>query len=593
MNAISKLSGGALLVALQQGVPIVERPFASIAREFGLTEADILDRIRAWFASGVARRFGAVFDSHRLGYASTLCAADIPAGELETAASRLTPHPGITHCYAREGRPNLWFTLTAPTEDLAAEVARTADAVAPYALLNLPAVRRFKIEAVFGATPGSVHHAGTDPGPQPSDDEDVTPLSEHERQVVRHLQGNLPLGPEPFGDAARTLGCDAADLLALLTRWRERGIIRRLGLVVRHQEMGFTANSMCVWNVAPAAVAAAGAVLARSPHVTHCYERHAAAEFPYNLYAMLHAGSRPEALARFEALAREAGLDGGRMLWSAREFKKTSPVFFAPRRALLFAAAGTSCPEARAVFDRIGRTAAARFPGVAIRWAFTSAGVRRKLARTDVPVASPEQALSALQADGIADVAVVSLHLSEGMEYRELDETVRTFRQAPGHARHVVLGRALFADEAAWRRVLETILNELRTERTADDAVVLVAHGSPDPHGAAGFAAAAAACRRVDSRLFLGMMLGSPSLADSLDECRRLAVRRAWLIPCLVAAGYTARNDIAGPAETSWKSRFEQAGIPTVTVVKGLGEYEDVVNVWMEQADRLLKSLEC
>ena len=66
--------------------------------------------------------------------------------------------------------------------------------------------------------------------------------------------------------------------------------------------------------------------MARSPHVTHCYERPCFPAFPFNLYAMIHAKSREEAIGIFKQLG--VGLADGRMLWSVREFKKSSPVFF-------------------------------------------------------------------------------------------------------------------------------------------------------------------------------------------------------------------------------------------------------------------------
>jgi len=85
---------------------------------------------------------------------------------------------------------------------------------------------------------------------------------------------------------------------------------------------------MCVWPAPADRVAAAGHGMAESPSVTHCYERPTSAAFPYNLYAMIHARTREEAVDIFERLGVEAGLSGGRMLWSVREFKKASPVFF-------------------------------------------------------------------------------------------------------------------------------------------------------------------------------------------------------------------------------------------------------------------------
>ena len=315
--------GGRLLVALQEGLPLVPRPFARVGAALGLSEETVLVRIRTLFETGVARRFGAVFESRSLGYESTLCAAEVPARDVEAAAARIAPHPGITHCYEREGHPNLWFTLTAPAEELKAELKRVAAALGVYDVLNLPALQKFKVEAVFGRSEDNQ----APPSPSPATPS-VTRLTERERQVVRRLQASIAVTEDPFGLLAGELGYAPSELIDLLRRWEQAGVIRRIGLIVRHGQLGFSANSMCVWTVAADRIAAAGRVMARSPHVTHCYERPCFPAFPFNLYAMIHAKAREEAVGIFERLGSEAGLCGGRMLWSVREFKKSSPVFF-------------------------------------------------------------------------------------------------------------------------------------------------------------------------------------------------------------------------------------------------------------------------
>jgi len=314
-----------LLVALQKGLPLETRPFASIGGDLGLSEAAVLAQVRTLFETGVARRFGAVFDARSLGYASTLCAVEVPAGELAPAAARIVPHPGITHCYEREGHPNLWFTLTAPAAELQRDLERVSATLGCPGVLNLPALRKFKVEAVFGQDEDSPARQAPLPAQAGAA---AAPLTESERQVVRRLQASIAVSENPFGDLARELGRNPDDLLGLLKRWEQTGVIRRIGLVVRHRKLGFSANSMCVWAVAADRLVCAGESVARSPHVTHCYERPSLAAFPFNLYAMIHAQSRKTAVGIFEQLGSEAGLSGGRMLWSVREFKKSSPVFF-------------------------------------------------------------------------------------------------------------------------------------------------------------------------------------------------------------------------------------------------------------------------
>jgi siroheme decarboxylase len=318
-----------LLFILQKGLPLESNPLAVVGEKLGLTGEDVLGRLRHLFETGVARRFGAVFDSRSLGYESTLCAVDIPATDLVAAVGRIQPHPGITHCYERQGHPNLWFTLTAPANDLLPELARISNALGSYRVLNLPALQKFKIEAVFGqSSQGNQAAKGASVSETPPGGRRPHEFGEREKTVVRSLQGSIPVEVNPFGTVAKQVGYEQGEFLELLRRWQREGIIRRVALVVRHHKLGFSANSMCVWQVAPEALAAAGQSMARSPHVTHCYERPSSPAFPYNLYAMIHARSPEEAVSIFKTLGRDAGLPEGAMMWSVREFKKASPIFF-------------------------------------------------------------------------------------------------------------------------------------------------------------------------------------------------------------------------------------------------------------------------
>jgi len=258
------------------------------------------------------------------------------------------------------------------------------------------------------------------------------------------------------------------------------------------------------------------------------------------------------------------------------------------RTGILFAAPGTTCPAALGAYDQISRAAASRFPGVELRWIYTSAGIRNKLAAQGLPVKRPAEALTAMQAEGIARVAVVSLHLSDGMEFGELAAAVDAFLRQPGTTMKAVLGHTLMTCEADWRRALGALLAGLPGTPNDRERVILVAHGSHDPQAAKTLEAAAQQCRRVDPRLILGMMIGSPGVDDVVRDCLAAGVKKVWLLPCMVVAGYSMREDIAGPGERSWATVLTRAGVETLPVIRGLGEVAGVVDIWMDQAEWLL-----
>jgi len=327
-----------LLYTLQTGLPLERRPFARVGAGLGLSEQEVLDRLRAFFERGQARRLGGVFDPAGLGYRSTLCAAALGEDELPRIVPLLTPHPGMTHCYLRKRLdalgpaapqvPNLWFTLTVPAGALDAEVEKTRRLVAPRELLDLPARRRFKVQVIFDPREERATGAAAPQREAAQPEGSPTPLAEWQKAVVRALQGNLPLVEEPFAPVAEAAGCGPDELLGLLREWHRAGVLRRVALLVRHRRIGFTGNAIAAWAVPAERVEPVGLMLAARRPVTHCYERRPHAAFPPNLYAMLHARGDERVREMFRELSAEAGLSQGVLLRSVREYKKTSLRYF-------------------------------------------------------------------------------------------------------------------------------------------------------------------------------------------------------------------------------------------------------------------------
>ena len=322
-----------MVVALQRGIPLCARPFEELSRELGCGEADLLACLARQRAVGTVRRFGAVFDTRRLGYRSVLCAAAVSVEALDAAAAKLTPLAGVTHCYVREatsalrpGVPNLWFTLSYPADIFPAMVDEVAARLGPYALHVLPATRRYKVDVVFGAATRAREE-------DVAEGDDLPPVTARDRAVIGALQGDTEARADFFAALAGRLGMKEWDLLSTLEIWRRKGRLKRIGLLLHHRNAGWSANGMCCWRVAGDTTAAGRALAARG-EVTHCYERPEAPNFPYNLFAMVHARAAAEANAQFASLSAEVNRVAGAavpavMLLSTREYKKTSMTFFA------------------------------------------------------------------------------------------------------------------------------------------------------------------------------------------------------------------------------------------------------------------------
>ncbi|MBI5285843.1 MAG: Lrp/AsnC family transcriptional regulator, partial [Chloroflexi bacterium] len=159
------------------------------------------------------------------------------------------------------------------------------------------------------------------------------PLTQLDLDVIRAVQGDLPLRADPFADAARALRMSEGAVVEGLVDLRRRGCLRRIAGILRHREAGFGANGMGVWNVPDARIVEVGEAMAGYTAVSHCYERPRYDDWPYNLFTMIHARSTAECDAFIAQLARDHGLDDYAVLYSTKEYKKVRPVYFSPAEA--------------------------------------------------------------------------------------------------------------------------------------------------------------------------------------------------------------------------------------------------------------------
>jgi DNA-binding Lrp family transcriptional regulator len=153
-------------------------------------------------------------------------------------------------------------------------------------------------------------------------------ISGLEKKIINLIQGDLPLAHRPFAVLAEQLGIDESTLLEEIRKLKELGIIRRFGATLRHQEAGFSSNAMVVWKVPEELLEHVGKIIAGFKEVTHCYQREPQKDWPYNLYSMVHGSNREDCHKIARRLSREVGIDDYTLLFSQKEFKKTSMEYF-------------------------------------------------------------------------------------------------------------------------------------------------------------------------------------------------------------------------------------------------------------------------
>jgi len=139
-----------ILNIIQHEIPLDAEPFKLLSAQTGIGENDILERIKKFKNKGIVRRIGAVLDTGKLGFKSTLCAAKVPADILETFVGIVNSYDGVTHNYLRDHEYNVWFTFAAPTgEAIEKSLSDISRETGIDDIISMPVKRRFKIDARF------------------------------------------------------------------------------------------------------------------------------------------------------------------------------------------------------------------------------------------------------------------------------------------------------------------------------------------------------------------------------------------------------------------------------------------------------------
>jgi DNA-binding Lrp family transcriptional regulator len=157
-------------------------------------------------------------------------------------------------------------------------------------------------------------------------------LDSLDKAIIAAMQADLALTEEPYLKIAQSLGISQEELLTRLQGFLDSGKIRKLGAVLRHRKIGFSANALCVWAVPPERLDETGAKLAAEPYISHGYARESHPDWPYNLYTMLHAHSRAECEAVARELSKLIDITDYALLYSKKEWKKTSMRYFSENR---------------------------------------------------------------------------------------------------------------------------------------------------------------------------------------------------------------------------------------------------------------------
>ena len=280
-----------------------------------------------------------------------------------------------------------------------------------------------------------------------------------------------------------------------------------------------------------------------------------------------------------------------------------------PLTAILLAAFGSRLPDASQALERMRERTSALYPDYRVETALTSGAVRRHKGAQSRHGRSPEDILKALRREGVSRLAVQSLHVIPGDEYRGLERLVEGLRAGPAHPggfERIELGRPLLGNAEDIRRVAQTILTVLPPERAPDEAVLLMGHGTRGQANGV-YLDLADELRALDPLVLIGALEAEPGLAAKVDELRGLGARRVHLMPLLFARGVHAVRDmagditgdmaggivcdVAGKARNSWQAGLTAAGFSCAAHIKGAGEHQALAGIWLDHLREAVERL--
>jgi DNA-binding Lrp family transcriptional regulator len=214
-----------------------------------------------------------------------------------------------------------------PDSDLKTEVDKFSKLSGIKKIRMLPTIKLFKIGVKLDMVDEKKHDVKPTEEKKKIQDVKFVP-TEKDKEFIRELQKDLEIVDKPFMIPSQKLGISEEKLFEKMKHYEEIGVMRRFAAILRHRDVGFVANGMIVWKVPDERISEVGEKLGAFPQVSHCYQRPVYKDWPYNIFSMIHCKSEDEAKDVAKIIQKQIGVPEYKILFSAREFKKTRVEYF-------------------------------------------------------------------------------------------------------------------------------------------------------------------------------------------------------------------------------------------------------------------------
>ena len=338
----------------QKGFPLCSAPYLAIAQKLSsnnvnlnkqdkITELSVFNTLLDLDSLNIISRIGPVFDHKKAG-ASTLAALAVNEKDLDKTANIINQFEQVNHNYARGSHLNktdynLWFVVTAADPIALNNTLISIERLTALKILILPMEASYHLDLAFAINvTGKSSPKVNTKYPLDTINENTEPLSEiqpltkiEKSQLRKLIERGLPKHRQPYKEIAKTINSTESQILAQLTSWQKTGLIRRFGLVVKHRNLGYSANAMVVWNIDSEKVDAIAAKLAKREEVSLCYRRpRHLPNWPYNLFCMIHGTDKNIVLQQIKEITEQLSLNDIEkdILFSYKAYKQKGASYF-------------------------------------------------------------------------------------------------------------------------------------------------------------------------------------------------------------------------------------------------------------------------
>lgn len=244
------------------------------------------------------------------------------------------------------------------------------------------------------------------------------------------------------------------------------------------------------------------------------------------------------------------------------------------KKAILVVSFGTSHEDTREkTIDAIEREMAEDNPNHRIYRAWTSNVIIRKLEKqSGIHINTVTEAMKQISADGITELTVQPTHIMNGIENDRMKEEISALR---GQFSFLAFGNPLLTTNQDNIDIIQTLMERF-SDLKQEEALVFMGHGTTHYANTVYAALDYAFKESGYGNVFVGTVEAFPSIETVLKAVKEYKPQKVILTPLMIVAGEHAKNDMAGEGRESWSNRFKQAGFQVECVVKGLGEYEGI-----------------